>query len=118
MIPLALLNEKITIKRRIDTGRDSLNNPTYGTPTSGSGWSTVYSNVSVRFAFSDKFIVFDSTGERIHPEGTMYFKKEFDIKHEDRAITSDGIEYVVTAVRIGRQTNGIVNHKEAKVSLP
>lgn len=118
MLPVNLLNTLVTVKRRTSTGRDSLNNPTYGPPTSGAGWNTVYTNVSVRLAFSSKGINFAREGERIQPNGTMYYNPGVDIHPEDRVLTDTGIEYVVTSVVPGYIFGKKVDHYEALVQLP
>jgi len=117
MLPIALLSQTVTIKRRVSTGRDSLNNPNYGNPTSGLGWSTIYNSVPVRLAFSSKAIRFVAEGERITPNGVMYYNTGFIIKPEDRVLTADGIEYVVVSVVEGRMGTSI-NHYEAILALP
>ena len=116
-----LLNLNVTIKRRGDSGtvaRDSLGNPIYGAPTSGSTWTTVYSSASVRLAFGRKTTVFASTGERVVPSGTMYFNTDLTILAQDRVITPDGIEYVVVGVVPGTIVANVVDHFEAELILP
>ena len=114
----ALLNETVIVKRRVSTGRDSLNNPTYGTPTSGSGWSTVYSNMPIRFAFDRKQVQFSQTGERIQPSGTIYYQPSYSVLQEDRFLTTDGIEYVVVSVQPAYITGSVIDHWEAICQLP
>ena len=118
MIPINALNTKVTVRRRNSTGRDSLNNPVYGTPTSGSGWITVYRDMNVRLAFTGKDIKFAAEGERIQPSGTVYYNSGYDLKNEDRIITEDGIEYTVVGINIGYSVGNIIDHYEAKVALP
>ena len=120
MIPTTLLNTTVTVKRRTSTGRDSLNNPIYGTPTSGAGYNNIiYQNIQVRLAFSSKSIRFSREGERITPTGIMYCNNQYDILPEDRVLTSDGIEYVVTAATIAYGPVGsVVDHYEFVLSLP
>lgn len=113
-----ILNSTVTIKRRASTGRDALNNPTYGAPTSGSGWSTVYTNMPVRLAFSTKIVNFAKEGERIQPQGVMYFGTNYTIQQEDRVLTSDNREYVVTGLATGYLIGTVVDHFEANLSLP
>ncbi len=117
MIPIALLNQKVTIKRRQSTGRDSLNNPDYGAPTDGLGWNTVYNEVPVRLAFSSKLIRFVPEGERITPNGVMYYNTDFKLRPEDRVLTADGIEYTVVSVVEGRM-GMTISHYEAILQLP
>ncbi len=117
MIP-GLLNTTATVKRRASTGRDSLNNPTYGAPTSGSGWSTVYTNMPIRMAFSSKTLEFAQTGERPNPAGVAYITADYQVQSEDRIITSDSIEYVVTSVVIGYSVAAVVDHYELVLALP
>lgn len=117
MIPTGVLSQTVTIKRRTSTGRDSLNNPTYGAPTSGTGWDTVYNSVPVRLAFSSKAIRFVADGERVTPQGVVYLNTGYTILPEDRIITSDGIEYVVISVVEGRM-GAVVNHLELIIGLP
>ena len=116
MLPTALLNVTVTVKRRASTGRDSLNNPTYGAPTQT--WNTVAQNVKVRFAFRGKDVKFSREGERIEPSGIMYYNPGPDIRHEDRVVTSDGIEYNVIGVTIGQAFGATITHYEAVVQLP
>lgn len=118
MIPGAILNTLVNIERRTSTGRDSLNNPTYGKPTSGTGWNVVYRNVPVRLAFSSRGINFAVEGERVTPTGVMYYNPGTVLLPEDRVITSDGIEYTVTDVIPGYTFGTAVDHYEAKVQLP
>lgn len=120
MIPIALLNETITVKRRTSQGRDTLNNPNYGSPTDGLGWNTVYDCVPVRLAFGSKPVQFSTEGERLTPNGIMYYNANagVDIKAEDRVITQTGIEYNVISVVPGRQMNSVVDHWEAVLQLP
>jgi hypothetical protein len=113
------LNEVVTVKRResaLTASRDSLNNPVYGAPTAT--WNLIYPAMPVRFAFRDKGIQFAPTGERLLPNGVMYFDKEYDLQVEDRVLTATGVEYVVTAITLGYQMPSVVSHKEAKVELP
>jgi len=117
MIP-SLLNEKISLYRRVSTGRDSLNNPIYGTPTSGVGWILVYANMPCRLAFVDEKIEFAAEAERVLPHGTMYFSTEFVVKQEDRVRTPDNIEYVVTSIRTAYKTGSVIDHYEAILELP
>ena len=119
MIPPALLNTNVTIRRRTSTGRDALNNPIYGAPTSGTGWNTVYTNMMVRLAFSSKGIRFTAEGERIQPVGTMYYNIGNVLQMEDRVITQpDGIEYVVIGISTGATVGNIVDHFEVSLQLP
>lgn len=117
-LPLTLLNKKVTVKRRQSTGTDSLGNPIYGTPTSGSGWSTVIRNLPVAFAFSSKPISFAPEGERILPIGTMYFNPGSTVKPEDRILTDDGVEYNVISVNEGFLIGTVISHWEAVLQLP
>lgn len=113
-----LLNILVTIERRIDVGRDQLNNPTFGDPVSGTGWSVAYSNMPVRLAFSSKALQFAMTGERPNPSGVMYYNPEYSLQAEDRIITPDNIQYVVTSIVPGYVNGGIVDHYEAVLGLP
>lgn len=117
MLPSAILSSTVTIKRRTSTGRDSLNNPTYGAPTGGTGWNTVYNNVPVRLAYNTKLIAFSMLGERVIPNVIMYYNSGYTLQHEDRVLTEDGVEYVVTSIVEGK-IGAIVNHFEAILSLP
>lgn len=118
MMPPALLNDKVTIKRRASTGTDSLGNPIYGAPTDGSGWSTVYKNVPVKLAFSSKVVRFAQEGERINPTGVMYYNKGYDLKAEDRVLTADSIEYTVISIVPAKTFGAIIDHYEAILQLP
>jgi hypothetical protein len=117
MIPIALLSQKVIIKRRVSTGVDSLNNPNYGQPTSGLGWSTIYENLPVRLAFSSKTVRFVAEGERIIPQGVMYYNTGFNLKAEDRVLTTDGIEYNIVSV-VEARTGATIDHYEAILALP
>jgi hypothetical protein len=117
MIP-GIFNTPVTVKRRVSTGRDSLNNPTYGNPTSGSGWSTVYASMPARLAFSSKAIQFATMAERPTPNGVCYYGPDYTVLSEDRILTTDGIEYVVTSVVPGYINNTVVDHYEALLALP
>lgn len=117
-LPYLLLNTNVNIKRRKSTGRDSLNNPNYGTPTSGAGWSTVYQNIPVRFAFSSKPLQFSPEGERITPNGTMYYNPGPILMPEDRVLTDTGIEYNIVSVVPGYGFGKTVDHYEAVLQLP
>ena len=118
MIPPTLLNVNVIVKRRQSTGRDTLNNPTYGAPTSGSGWSTIYDTLPVRLAFSSKPVRFANEGERIQPVGTMYFNPGPIIKPEDRILTASGIEYNVVSVVPATSFGSVVDHYECVLQLP
>lgn len=118
MLPLNLLNSQVTVKRRTSTGRDALNNPTYGTPTSGSGWNTVYTKMPVRLAFTGKDTRFAPEGERILPTGIMYYNKGYTLQHEDRVLTSDGIEYNVIGITVGYTSGSVISHYEVVLQLP
>ncbi len=140
----ALLNEQVTVKRRlsafgtpfliwqsllpwqlllpwINTTQatvDSFNNPVYGNPTSGAGWNTVYPTMPIRFAFDRKMVEFAATAERIRPVGTVYFPLPYQISQEDRFLTTDGIEYVVVSVQTAYLTANVIDHYECIVDLP
>ena len=118
MLPGNLLTELVTIKRRNSQGRDSLNNPIYGQPTSGAGWYTVIANLPVRLAFSGKGVNFSPEGERITPNGIMYFNTQVVLLPEDRVLTSTGIEYNVINVSTAYLMGSVVDHFEAKLQLP
>ncbi len=117
-LPLNLLNQRVTIKRRQSTGTDSLGNPIYGEPTLGGGWSTVYNNLAVALAFSSKPTQFASEGERITPVGTMYFNPGTNLKPEDRVLTADGIEYNIISVNQGFLIGTVISHWECTLQLP
>lgn len=115
----AIFNTKVTVKRRLDlsvASRDVLNNPIYGAPTSS--WNTIYTNMPCRLGFSAKPLQFAPTAERITPHGTAYVPKEYTIYHEDRIITSTGIEYIVVSVVPGYLNNTVLDHYELEVALP
>jgi hypothetical protein len=118
MIPPNLLSSTVTIKRRNSQGRDALNNPTYGQPTSGAGWSTVQTGIQVFFAFSSKGLRFALEGERVQPNGIMYYNNVINLKEEDRVMTSDGIEYTVTGLAVAYLMGNVISHYEAVVQLP
>lgn len=115
-----LFNTTVTVKRRASTGRDSLNNPIYGAPTDGAGWSTVYTGVPARLAFSSKAIQFAMTGERPKPSGVVYYPPNFALQVEDRILTADSstIEYTVVSIVPGYINNTTIDHYEAIVQLP
>lgn len=117
MIP-GLYQDSVTVYRRTSTGRDSLNNPIYGTPVSGVGWFKIFTNIGVRLAFSDKLIDFSEQGERVIPQGTMYAPPSYIIRQEDRVLTADNILYVVVGVRTGYLFNRVVDHYEYTLALP
>ncbi len=106
------------VYRRISTARDSLGNPVYGTPATGIGWNIIYLAMPSRLAFTDKKIEFAHGGERVKPYGTMYFGLGFNILQEDRIITPDNIQYVVTSIRVAYKTGTVIDHYEAIVELP
>ena len=114
----AIFNVTVSIKRRVSyssASRDSLNNPIYGAPTLT--WSTVYSAMPARLAFSSKGIEFAPTGERVSPEGVVYYPPEYSLLPEDRVLTN-GIEYVVVSIVPGFRDNQILDHYEAILKLP
>jgi len=116
-----VFNTTVTVKRRLSIGaasRDALNNPIYGTPTSGAGWSTAYSNVPARLALSSKPIDFAKIGERITPSGVVYIPPEYTIQPEDRVLTVDGIEYTVISVVPGYFQGTTLSHWELLIALP
>lgn len=118
MIPVNLLNTTVIIKRRTSTGRDALNNPTYGSPTDGAGWNTVYNGMNVKLAFISKPIRFAPEGERLTPNGTMYYNPGPDIRPEDRVLTDTGIEYTVVSVVPAHIFGKVIDHYEAVLQLP
>ena len=122
MLPTSLLNQKISISRRQSTGRDSLNNPTYGQPTSGAGWNIIYTDLQARLAFSSKPIIFAKEGERITPTGIVYLNPGPKIYHEDRVLFTnyqDGTtEYTIVDVINAIGVNGQIDHLELVVQLP
>ncbi len=119
MIPAIYSDILQEVKRRTDwltASRDIFNNPVYGAPISG--WNTIYSNIGVRLAFTGKEMFFAATGERVIPAGIMYYPPTMILYPEDRILTSDGIEYVVTGIVPAYVANGILDHWEAKLELP
>lgn len=120
-LPIAILNELVSIKRRVSLGVDSLGNPIYGQPTQGQGWQTVYTNVPCKLAFNSKMIQFAPEGERVTPSGVMYFNNGFTILPEDRVLvsrTSGFIEYNVVSIVPGYIFGTVVDHFEAILQLP
>lgn len=117
-MPPYLFNQTCNVLRRTSQGRDAINNPIYGAPTSGSGWSTVYSNMPMNLAFSSKAIQYAQQGERPEPSGVMYYGNSYSINSEDRIVTNTGIEYVVVSVVAAYLPLNVVNHYEAVLSLP
>ena len=114
-----IFNSKVTVKRRLAIGvasRDALNNPIYGAPTAT--WNTIYTNMPARVAFTSKPIQFAPTGERILPIKILYIPPNFTVYHEDRILTADGIEYVVTSVVPGYTNNTVIDHWELALDLP
>lgn len=119
MLPSALLIQTVSVFRRNSQGRDSLNNPIYGTPIEGTGWDLIIKCLSVRLAFSSKPVQFASEGERVLPTGVMYFNPtDLTIKAEDRVVTSDNIQYIVVSVVPGLLFGGALSHFEAVLALP
>lgn len=114
----SLLNEKVDVYRRVAGSRDSLNNPVYGTPITGVGWNLIYRAMPSRLAFTDRRIEFASGGERVKPYGTMYFSEKYALRQEDRIITRDNIQYIVSSIRIAYKSGAIVDHYEAICELP
>ena len=117
MIPSFFLPDVISVSRRTSTGLDSLNNPTYGTSVSGTGWATIYTGVKCRLALSGKDVEFSPIGERIKPSGVLYTNAKYDIRNEDRIITSDNIQYVIIGVSTAR-LGSVVDHYEYTIQLP
>lgn len=121
MIPVNILNTTVIVKRRTSTGTDSLGNPTYGTPTSGTGWNTVYNALKVRLAFNAKPVRFAPEGERILPTGVMYYNPGSDLQAEDRVLVPNGskyIEYNIISVIPGYTFGKAIDHYEAVLQLP
>jgi hypothetical protein len=94
----SLLNENVDVYRRVTVTRDALNNPVYGVPITGAGWNVVYNAMPCKLAFTDKRISFEHGGERVKPYGTMYFSQDFALLQEDRIVTPDNIQYVVSSI--------------------
>ncbi len=114
-----IYNTTVQIRRRVDTSvasRDALNNPVYGAPTSS--WTQVYDTMPCKFAFTSKQMTFVETGERIQPTGVMYFPADYSLFQNDRAITLDGIEYVITDIAPAYLYGSKISHFEANVKLP
>ncbi len=114
----SLLNENVDVYRRVSGGRDSLNNPVYGDPITGSGWNQIYAAMQCRLAFTDKKVDFSRGGERVLPYGTVYYPATFCLLQEDRIITTENIQYVVTSIRIAYKMGKVIDHYEAIVELP
>lgn len=114
----SLLNEKVDVYRRVAGGRDALNNPVYGSSVTGPGWNLVYSQMPCRLAFTDKKIEFAHGGERVKPYGTLYFSQNYALKQEDRIVTQDSVQYVITSIRIAYKTGSIIDHYEGICELP
>ena len=117
-MPPGLLFNRTDVYRRTSTGRDSLNNPIYGKPVTGAGWTKTYTAIPCRLAFSSKSIQFAKTGERPSPSGIVYVPAANIILPEDRFLTSDGIQYTVTSVVPGYSFGGVVDHWECICDLP
>ncbi len=118
-IPGAILNQVVTVKRRVSSGIDSLGNPIYGSPTQT--WTVIYTNVPVRLAFSSTPTEFSPAGERITPNGVVYMNPGYTILPEDRILvpnSSDVIEYNVVSVVPGYTFGTAVSHYEIVVQLP
>lgn len=113
----SLLNESVVVYRRISTAVDALGNPVYGDPTTGTGWNLVYRTMPARLAFTDVQVEFAPEGERVLPHGTLYFGAAYTVLQEDRIITAQNIQYVVTSVRIAYKTSTIIDHYEGILSL-
>ena len=122
MLPIAILNQTVNIVRRQSTGTDSLGNPIYGQPTSGAGWSTIYTGLQVRLAFSSKMTNFSKEGERVNPTGVVYLNPGPEIYHEDRVVFTNyqngTIEYNVINVIKALGVSGQIDHLELTVQLP
>lgn len=115
----AIYNIKVTVKRRLGiavASRDSMNNPIYGEPTAT--WDTIYTNMPARLSFRAKPLQFAPIAERVTPNGVIYIPSNYTIYHEDRIITPDLVEYVVTSVAVGYINNQIIDHFELEVELP
>lgn len=119
MIP-AIFNQNFQVYRRTSGGRDALNNPTYGEPVSGAGWSLIYPVMLARLAFSSKSIQFAHTGERPTPSGILYYSADFVLQPEDRIFTPDTkpIQYIVLSIVPGYIANQVIDHYEAILGLP
>lgn len=115
---VSLFNENVDVYRRVSGGVDSLNNPVYGVPITGSGWNLVYPQMPCKLAFTDKRIEFAHGGERVLPYGTVYFSQAYLLMQEDRIITTNNIQYVVTSIRVAYKTSTVIDHYEAIVELP
>ena len=116
-MPPNLFNTTCNIKRLVNLGRDSLNNPVYNNPST---WPVVYTNMPCKLAFSSKEIRFSMTGEHPDPAGIMYVPTGYTILPNDRVITSDAqpIEYVVVSVVPAYMVGTVVNHYEVILKLP
>lgn len=114
----SLLNERVDVYRRVEDSRDSLNNPVYGKPVTGVGWNLIYLSMPCKLAFTDKRVQFARGGERVKPYGTVYFSQAFSLRQEDRIITRDNIQYVVTSIRTAYKAANVIDHYEAIVELP
>jgi hypothetical protein len=121
-------NTTVTVKRRANAtplsgasgaitvaSRDIFNNPVYGAPAT---WTAVYSAMPCRLAFKDRGVQFAPTGERIQPTGTLYYPAEYNLYQEDRIVTADGIEYVLTGINDAYLTPTTLSHHEGELSLP
>lgn len=118
MLPATLLNINVTVMRRNSQGRDALNNPIYGQPTTSPGWAVAYSGMPVKLAFSTKPTNFAPEGERIQPIGTLYYNTGYVLQPEDRIITPDGVEYNIISIVNAYLFGNVIDHYEAIVQLP
>lgn len=117
-MPPALFNVPVNVYRRTSQGRDALNNPIYGEPTTGSGWAIVYTGMQAKLAFSSKQIQYAQTGQRPVPSGVMYYGSGYTLQAEDNIYTNDGIQYIVVSVVPAYIVAAVVDHYEAVLSLP
>ena len=113
-------NTTVQVMRRLSlaaASRDSLNNPVYGVPTQAP-WYQVYAAMPARIALSAKPLEFAQTSERIIPNGVVYIPANYTVYHEDRLLTTNGIEYVVTSVVPGYVISTVIDHYELQIALP
>ena len=113
----AYLQDLVTVSRRTSTGTDVLGNPTYGQPTTGSGWAIVYTNMPTKLAFSSKQLLFAQTQESPEPSGVMYYNTGYTLLPEDRVITTSNVAYTVVSIVPAISVPNVVDHYEALLKL-
>lgn len=109
----AWLNATVKIQRRVESSRNALNEPVYGTE---SGYPIIFNNEPVRIEYESQSMQFTSAGERVDPTRVIMYVENL-VLEEDRitVLTSDdpdqiGLLFLAKTVQPEWNAVGNVHH--------